>query len=351
MQQLRQDYGAAVRQFNKDLGVGGRAMLASGPGPLVGQEDALRTATLTSGQPNAAERVAAATALQEQQAAGQAAAQAEQERQMRIFGNQLLEIGQNALRPLDTGFRGLGTAAIQATSELIGDKKFKDSIKAISDTINGYVVQLQTGIKEGRGIASLMDIGSKMGTEFENRASQLFDEMIFRPGTGNPNISPQRPGSTPGAPGETPGIYERLVREAWARAQEEMVRGARETMGAVRDSFTNGVNGMFNSIRQSVGLPTSTPGRARGGTAGPGSYLVGENGPEVVNLGSRGDVITNENLTALLQNTTNQNGLKESIETLNNISGQMLSTLKDISDINKRTLTATRNLNGNLFAA
>ena len=95
---------------------------------------------------------------------------------------------------------------------------------------------------------------------------------------------------------------------------------------------------------------TLTP-RAGGGATTPGSYLVGEEGPEVLNLGTQGDVINNDNLTAMVASMTNQNGMKESIDQLNSINGQMLSAVRELVEVSKRTLTATKGLNGNLFAA
>ena len=123
-------------------------------------------------------------------------------------------------------------------------------------------------------------------------------------------------------------------------------------MGAVKDSFTTNINGVFNtinsSIRDRIGL---TPGRADGGATTPGSYVVGERGPEILNLGTTGDVISNDNLTKMLASTSNQNGMKESIDQLNTTNSQMLAAIRELVQINDRTLTATRGLNGNLFAA
>jgi hypothetical protein len=98
-------------------------------------------------------------------------------------------------------------------------------------------------------------------------------------------------------------------------------------------------------------VPANPKGKAEGGETTPGSYLVGEEGPEVLNLGTRGDVINNDNLTAMVASMTNQNGMKESIDQLNSINGQMLSAVRELVEVSKRTLTATKGLNGNLFAA
>jgi hypothetical protein len=119
----------------------------------------------------------------------------------------------------------------------------------------------------------------------------------------------------------------------------------------------------FESLRDAIiqrqyGLGSETTGnvprleaRANGGETIPGSYLVGEEGPELVNLGTRGDVISNDNLTAMISALSNQNNMGESIDQLNNTNSQMLSAIRDLIDISKRNLTATKGLNGNLFAA
>jgi hypothetical protein len=104
-------------------------------------------------------------------------------------------------------------------------------------------------------------------------------------------------------------------------------------------------------VESSASPTPRLPGRAEGGATTPGSYIVGEEGPEVVNLGTRGDVINNDNLTAMISALSNQNNMGESIDQLNNTNSQMLSAIRDLIDISKRNLTATKGLNGNLFAA
>jgi hypothetical protein len=187
------------------------------------------------------------------------------------------------------------------------------------------------------------NIGADIQREFENMITELLGSL--RRQTAQQGTNPPGPTSTPG---ETPSIYQQFAREAWGLARDEMVRGAREAMGAVRDSFSTGISGMFNSVRESIGLP---PGRARGGAAGPGSYLVGEEGPEIVNLGTRGDVINNDNLTEMVSAMSNQDELVDSIDQLNTTNSQMLAAIRELVQVSQRTLTATRGLNGNLFAA
>jgi len=107
----------------------------------------------------------------------------------------------------------------------------------------------------------------------------------------------------------------------------------------------------YTNQTPTTSTPPSPKPKAAGGETTPGSYLVGEQGPEVLNLGTRGDVINNDNLTAMISALSNQNNMGESIDRLNNTNSQMLAAIRDLIDVSKRTLTATKGLNGNLFAA
>lgn len=91
--------------------------------------------------------------------------------------------------------------------------------------------------------------------------------------------------------------------------------------------------------------------RAGGGFVSPGSYLVGEKGPEVLNVGSNGDVITNENLTRLLAMNGQQNNSQGELTQLNKLVAELIRINRDQRDINKQHLDAIKSLNGNLFLA
>jgi hypothetical protein len=104
------------------------------------------------------------------------------------------------------------------------------------------------------------------------------------------------------------------------------------------------------------GAPSAAPApptpRAEGGPVSSGqTYLVGEDGPELLTAGSSGNVISNDKLTTILSAISDQNDMGESIDQLNNTNSQMLAAIRDLIDVSKRTLTATKGLNGNLFAA
>jgi hypothetical protein len=89
--------------------------------------------------------------------------------------------------------------------------------------------------------------------------------------------------------------------------------------------------------------------RASGGLVNPGSYLVGEQGPEVINTDMSGDVISNDNLTALLKNNNNNN-VVAALERLNNTQLQLLAAMHLNNNITDKQVKATVALGNDLFA-
>lgn len=89
--------------------------------------------------------------------------------------------------------------------------------------------------------------------------------------------------------------------------------------------------------------------KATGGLVSPGSYLVGENGPEIVNTSMSGDVISNDNLTALLRNNNNNN-VVAALERLNNTQLQLLAAMHLNNNITDKQVKATVALGNDLFA-
>jgi len=149
--------------------------------------------------------------------------------------------------------------------------------------------------------------------------------------------------------------------------------GGATTPGAAppeaRQGFLDRLDGSLNSFILRLGntvfssAPSAPPSsvvpagpapkpKADGGPVNSGqTYLVGENGPELLTAGSSGNVISNDKLTTILSAISDQNGMGESINQLNTTNGQMLEAIQELVRVSQRTLTATRGLNGNLFAA
>jgi len=317
------------------------------------------------------EEARAAQARQLAEGKNQAAELANAEASIRDFGQQLTILTSNILPDLIGGLANFSTKVLGAVSGTIKDSQ--EAAQKMAGTVKTELVNFGEAVKTGN-VEGMIKSGNKINKDFENLYSTMTTSLLKNVGGGattggtTTTTTPNRPGGAPAPPGtpappgapaapaasnEPPSIYTEVVRKLWAATKQEMVDGASSTMGAVKDSFTNNINGLFNtinsSVRERIGLPPA--GRADGGATTPGSYLVGERGPEVLNLGTPGDVISNDNLTKMLASTSNQNGMKESIDQLNTTNSQMLAAIRELVQINDRTLTATRGLNGNLFAA
>ena len=116
---------------------------------------------------------------------------------------------------------------------------------------------------------------------------------------------------------------------------------------SLRDAIIQRQYGLGSETTSNIPTP-----REEGGPVSSGqTYLVGEDGPELLTAGSSGNVISNDKLTTILSAISDQNDMGESIDQLNNTNSQMLAAIRDLIDVSKRTLTATKGLNGNLFAA
>jgi hypothetical protein len=102
-------------------------------------------------------------------------------------------------------------------------------------------------------------------------------------------------------------------------------------------------------------LPVANvPGKAAGGPIRAGTYLVGEKGPELVTTGSGGNVITNENISELLntlsESNKENNNLVSAMQMLNNQTRQILTAMQDMADYTRRNNDALRRMTGDAFA-
>lgn len=89
--------------------------------------------------------------------------------------------------------------------------------------------------------------------------------------------------------------------------------------------------------------------KVRGGSINPGSYLVGENGPEVMNVGASGDIISNDNLRAALARMVSEKPTSTALEELNNTMKQLLRYAASTSDNTGRTVGAVAQMSGNIM--
>lgn len=100
-------------------------------------------------------------------------------------------------------------------------------------------------------------------------------------------------------------------------------------------------------------LGTTVHGRASGGLVDPGTYLVGEKGPELLELGASGNVTSNNDLKTLLktmsQAASANNATSASLEELNNTMRLLVRHAADTSDYSRRTVGAIARISGDIM--
>ena len=100
-------------------------------------------------------------------------------------------------------------------------------------------------------------------------------------------------------------------------------------------------------------LNTTVRGRADGGLVDPGTYLVGERGPELLELGASGNVTNNNDFNALLnkmaQAASANNATSASLEELNNTMRLLVRHAADTSDYARRTVGAIAQISGDIM--
>jgi hypothetical protein len=146
------------------------------------------------------------------------------------------------------------------------------------------------------------------------------------------------------------------------RAEIEKLEGKKKevALANLKDEYKEKLSNQGLANRSVTGYmsewmrqPPPTPaapveGKARGGSIKPGTYLVGEKGPELITTGASGDVITNENLQALLKSQGSNNS-SPALEQLNSLVAQLLRAQLQNNEYARKNAEATGALTGNLF--
>jgi hypothetical protein len=99
------------------------------------------------------------------------------------------------------------------------------------------------------------------------------------------------------------------------------------------------------------GDPVVPQPKAKGGPINAGTYLVGEKGPEILNVGASGNVVSNDSIAALLARTgESDKAITGLINMLNTQNKQMLSYIAEMTDYTKRNNDALKSMSGDAFA-
>jgi butyrate kinase len=97
--------------------------------------------------------------------------------------------------------------------------------------------------------------------------------------------------------------------------------------------------------------PVAPEPKARGGPINAGTYLVGEKGPEILNVGASGNVVSNDSIAALLARTgESDKAITSLMNMLNTQNKQMLSYIAEMTDYTKRNNDALKGMSGDAFA-
>jgi hypothetical protein len=307
---------------------------------------------------------------------------------IREMGNQLTIMFNDFLKPLMPGLIRFGTEMITIINSLIGSDGFKDTVNEISswlktlftdlsnaknfdDVINVFKVQ---GKKAMDGLYNMIEPAwnntikpalKSMWAEAKPVIIKLFEELFELMWQGIKDVLHIGPSKNERAWIEQEKKAD-SGKEKWAKQyqsykqerieQDNYVDPNAAMMGATPagqqedwkyyQEFQKKHPELFNT-----GQATPKP-KASGGLVSPGSYIVGEKGPELMTTDAGGNIITNENIKALIASvgSNNSNNLDRNIQMLNSLTTQMLSVMRENAEYTKRNFEATRSLSNDLFA-
>jgi hypothetical protein len=133
--------------------------------------------------------------------------------------------------------------------------------------------------------------------------------------------------------------FERKIAENDVKAYTRQIDDIKKE-GLVKDKD-------FNDIVK----PVMPQPKASGGPINAGSYLVGEKGPELLNVGASGNVVSNDSIAALLARTgESDKAITSLMNMLNTQNKQMLSYIAEMTDYTKRNNDALKGMSGDAFA-
>ena len=205
---------------------------------------------------------------------------------------------------------------------------------ALLDLFDGVFEYIVSALRRNSKIGWLF---SETTSEKEQRANDLRSQIANTP---NDDIN----GAAMGKAGleHDLAVLEKEIAEAKKEKAERWNQNRQNTVNKLPLDAVN------SDSRDNT--PPPKP-KARGGVVNPGTYLVGEKGPEVLNIGAKGDIITNENLSALIANMakSDPNNMANMISKLNNTMVDVLKYSKETAEYARRNVEATKSLSGDLW--
>lgn len=375
---------SAVGKLQKDIGTVGQA---AGVGAEYMNSASIATSRkLEAAGGDAQKMFKKAEEDRVKQLGGSAAQLALAQQNIKNFGNVITEVMTRLLGPISGSLITFGTSVIDAINIFIRSKEFQKAVDDVTTWFKTAFGELKVAYGAGGFSAAFKLVIEKMVEGVQNIWDKVWPvikptvETVFTKLTdvlapmfkklfeGMLNMISDFIGDKYGI-GE--GSKDRKDREA-AEQSEDYKKWAASDKATKRSLGLTGMydrspKEMYEQYQAQIELgqhkqldnsgrataasdPRIAQPRATGGPISPGTYLVGEKGPEVITTKASGDVVNNDNLTALMAKASQDINLAGSIERLNTLTAQVLAAMKENNDYTRRNLEATKSLSGNLFS-
>jgi hypothetical protein len=305
---------------------------------------------------------------------------------IRELGNKLTILFNTFLEPLMPGLIKFGDEMIEIINKFVGSDGFKDTVANVSS----WLKTLFTDLSNAKNFDDVIKVFKVQG---EKAMKGLYE--VIEPAWNN-TIKPALKSMWAEAKPVIIKLFEELFELAWQaikdilkigpskneRAwieQEKKADSGKEQWAQQYQAYKQQRIEQDNYVDPNAAMMGATPAgqqedwkyyqefqkkhpelfkpnqaepkpKASGGLVSAGAYLVGEKGPELMTTDTGGGIITNENLEAVIKaSAINSNNSEQTLQMLNNITGQLLAVMRENTEYTKRNYEATSALSGNLF--
>jgi hypothetical protein len=354
---------------------------------------------------NVAAAMAQIAAQQKTQGAGNAAALGQANQSIVNFGNGLTGMMNKVLGPVTTKLLGWSEMFMNEAGEIVKPDGplsgiLDDVIEKFGD-VGGWLKDTFTFLKGAKDPAEFFKKLSEKGSEAWKNVTESFDEFMEGPmGQAITNfwekdVKPMFDGLwkkvMDGMGSVFKDIFDFVVKESrntrfgrmlfgeGSRQEQaerdlaEQVAKLAENQKKLKDPETGSI-GRWNAERnindaqaeinkfkksgeipeeslKKILAPVAPQPKAKGGPINAGTYLVGEKGPEILNVGASGNVVSNDSIAALLSRTgESDKAITSLMNMLNTQNKQMLSYIAEMTDYTKRNNDALKGMSGDAFA-
>lgn len=403
---MQEKLGAAslnMVQWSKDLGEAARANMA----PTLNANAKLLQMGVIMDKNNMSmsEAIEEAKKQQKAQANGNASAIGQANQAIQNFGNGLTGMMNKVLGPLTTKLLGWSETFLNKASEITKDggplsKVFDDVIKSFGD-VSGWLGTTFDFLKNSKTPAEFFTNLTTKAHEAWDNIKKTWNEFMNGPiGTAIKDfwIKDVKPaimdlwddvkkgmgavfrdildfivkesrntrfGRMLFGEGGKEEIAERELKDAVAKlAENQKILADKSSNWLERKIAENDVRAYTKQIEdikradvikekdfKEIVKPVMPEPKASGGPINAGSYLVGEAGPELLNVGASGNVVSNDSIAALLSRTgESDKAITSLMNMLNTQNKQMLSYIAEMTDYTKRNNDALKSMSGDAFA-